>query len=128
MRSEDQSVIKSNDPVRQVYASLVVNNNVYNGVNEIPNITEENAVWGNREAIRVLATHAEVNAVRAALADGVTDFTESVLFVTLYPCEQCMSMIRALGIREVYFNDDYVPSGSTNHVYTEPVTVSKLPK
>lgn len=128
MQREDQSVIKSNDPVRQVYASLVVNNNVYNGVNEIPNITEENAVWGNREAIRVLATHAEVNAVRAALADGVTDFTEGVLFVTLHPCEQCMSMIRALGIREVYFNDDYVPSGSTNHVHSEPVTVSKLPK
>lgn len=128
MRSEDQSMIESNDPVRQVYASLVVNNNVYNGVNQIPNITEENAVWGNREAIRVLATHAEVNAVRAALADGVTDFTESVLFVTLHPCEQCMSMIRALGIREVYFNEDYIPSGSTSHVHTEPVTVSKLSK
>lgn len=128
MRSEDQSMIESNDPVRQVYASLVVNNNVYNGVNQIPNITEENAVWGNREAIRVLATHAEVNAVRAALADGVTDFTEGVLFVTLHPCEQCMSMIRALGIREVYFNEDYIPSGSTSHVHTEPVTVSKLPK
>lgn len=117
---------RSNDPVREVWANLVVGNNIYSGINEIPDITTENPIWGNREAVRILATHAEVNAVRAALADGVEDFSKSVLYVTLHPCEQCMRMIRAIGISHVYYNEEYIPSGSTVDVNTNPVTLSKL--
>ncbi len=120
--------LKSNDPIRQVDAGLVVDNNIYIGTNQIPDITEDNAIWGNREAVRILATHAEVNAVRAALASGITDFSKAVLYVTLHPCENCMRMIRALGITQVYYNEDYIPSGSTVNVNTNPVTLSKLQK
>ena len=119
---------KSNDPVREVWANLVVGNNIYSGINEIPDITNENPIWGNREAVRILATHAEVNAVRAALADGVNDFSKSVLYVTLHPCEQCMRMIQAIGISHVYYNEDYIPSRSTVDANTTPVNVSKLPE
>lgn len=119
---------KSNDPVRQVDAFLVVGETIYVGVNEIPEITMDNSVWGNREAVRILATHAEVNAVRAALANGVKDFSKSVLYVSLHPCEQCMRMIQAMGIDQVYYNEDYIPSRSTVNVNTNPVTVSKLPE
>ncbi len=118
----------ANDPVRKVSANLVVDNNVYSGVNEIPDITTDNPIWGNREAVRILATHAEVNAVRAALAAGVTDFSQAILYVTLQPCDQCMSMIRALGISQVYYNEDYIPSRSTVNVNSNPVAVSKLSK
>jgi deoxycytidylate deaminase len=105
-----------------------VGNNIYSGINEIPDITKENPIWGNREAVRILATHAEVNAVRAALADGVTDFSKSVLYVTLHPCGQCMRMIQAIGISHVYYNEDYIPSRSTVDANTTPVNVSKLPE
>lgn len=116
----------SNDPVRQVDAYLVVGETIYVGINEIPEITMDNSIWGNREAVRILATHAEVNAVRAALAHGVNDFSQTVLYVSLHPCEQCMRMIRALGISQVYYNEDYIPSRSTVDVNPNPVTVSKL--
>lgn len=119
---------KSNDPVREVWANLVVGNNIYSGINEIPDITTENPIWGNREAVRILATHAEVNAVRAALTDGVKDFSKSVLYVTLHPCEQCMRMIQAIGISHVYYNEEYIPSRSTVDANTTPVNLSKLPE
>ena len=106
----------------------MVNNNIYVGINQISDITEDNPIWGNREAVRILATHAEVNAVRAALAAGVTDFSEAILYVTLHPCDQCLRMIQALGITQVYYNEDYIPSGSTVNGNTKPVTLSKLPK
>ena len=116
----------SNDPVRQVDAYLVVGETIYVGINEIPEITMDNSIWGNREAVRILATHAEVNAARAALAAGVTDFSQAILYVSLHPCEQCMRMIRALGISHVYYTEDYFPSRSTVDVNSNPVTVSKL--
>lgn len=106
----------------------MVNNNIYVGINQIPDITEDNPIWGNREAVRILATHAEVNAIRAALADGVTDFSQAVLYVSLHPCINCLSMIRALGINTVFYNEEYIPSESTVDVNTNPVTLSKLPK
>ena len=109
-------------------ARLVVKNNIYVGTNQIPDITEDNPIWGNREAVRILATHAEVNAVRAALADGVTDFSQAVLYVSLHPCSNCLSMIQALGINQVYYNEDYIPSRSTVNGNTKPVTLSKLSK
>jgi len=121
-------ILKSNDPIRQVDARLVVDDNIYMGINQIPDITEDNPIWGNREAVRILATHAEVNAVRAALADGITDFSKAVLYVTLHPCVNCMRMIQALGITQVYYYEDYIPSGSTVNVNTNPVTLSKLSK
>lgn len=122
------TTLNSNDPIRQVDAGLVVKNNIYVGTNQIPDITEDNPIWGNREAVRILATHAEVNAVRAALADGVTDFSQAVLYVSLHPCSNCLSMIRALGISHVFYNEEYIPSGSTVNGNTKPVTLSKLPK
>lgn len=119
---------QSNDPVRSVVASIVVGETIYIGVNEIPEITRDNPIWGNREAVRILATHAEVNAVRAALAGGVKDFSQTTLYVTLHPCEQCMRMIQAIGIGQVYYNEDYIPSRSTVDANTTPVNVSKLPE
>ena len=122
------TTLNSNDPIRQVDAGLVVRDDIYIGTNQIPDITEDNPIWGNREAVRILATHAEVNAVRAALASGVTDFSEAILYVTLHPCDQCLRMIQALGINQVYYNEDYIPSRSTVNGNTKPVTLSKLSK
>ena len=120
---------QSNDPIRQVSAALVVRNTIYVGVNEIPDVQEMNPVWKNREAVRILATHAEVNALRNALKDGVETFEDAILYVTLRPCESCMKMIRALGIKMVYYSQEYIPSDvGVKHDSSKPVLVSKLPE
>lgn len=100
----------SNDPIRKVEAALTVNGKLYTGVNEMWNVSPEHPVWKNRVAVRILVTHAEVNAVRAALADGVNDFSKSSLYVSLHPCENCLSMCKSLGIPIIEYAEDYIPS------------------
>lgn len=117
-----------NDPLRKVSASLIVGGDVYGGVNEIPGIDEDNPIWQNREAVRVLATHAEVDAIRSAIASGVVDFSDAVLFVTIHPCKQCLRLIRAIGVTHVFYNEEYIPLEGTVNVNTNPVTLSKLSK
>lgn len=73
-------------------------------------VPEDHPVWKNRPAVRILVTHAEVNAVRAALSDGVTDFSKASLYVSLHPCEQCLNMCKALGISKIEYAEEYIPS------------------
>lgn len=120
---------ESNDPVRQVSAFIVVNNHAYIGQNHIPYLGSDNPVWKNRAAARILVTHAEVDAIRCALDDGVTDFNDAVLYTSLEPCGQCRELAQSLGIRQIYFCNEYIPSDSgVKHDNPTHVTVSKLPK
>jgi deoxycytidylate deaminase len=120
---------QSNDPIRQVSAALVVRNTIYVGVNEIPDVHELNPIWKNRDAVRILATHAEVNAVRSALKDGIENFDDAILYVTLRPCESCMKLIQALGIKMVYYSQEYIPSDiGVKRDTSKHVIVSKLPE
>ena len=119
----------SNDPVRQVSAFVLVNNAVYVGQNHIPFLFEDNPVWKNRAAARILVTHAEVDAIRCALDKGVTDFSSAILYTSLEPCSQCRELAQSLGISQIYYCNDYIPSDSgVEHDNPKPITVSRLPK
>lgn len=103
----------SNDPIRQVQAILMVNGKLYTGVNEMWDVAKNHPIWNNRPAVRILVTHAEVNAVRAALIDGVCDFSKASLYVSIHPCEQCLNMCKALGIPNIEYAEEYIPSEVT---------------
>jgi tRNA(Arg) A34 adenosine deaminase TadA len=119
----------SNDPVRQVSAFVLVNNAVYVGQNHIPFLFDDNPVWKNRAAARILVTHAEVDAIRCALDKGVTDFSSAILYTSLEPCSQCRELAQSLGISQIYYCNDYIPSDSgVEHDNPKPITVSRLPK
>ena len=120
---------ETNDPVRPVSAFVVVNNEAYIGQNHIPDIWNDNHVWMNRKAVRILATHAEVDAIRCALRNGVTNFSDAVLYTSLEPCTQCRELAQSLGISQIYYCNEYVPSDSgVKYDDPKPLSVSKLPK
>lgn len=100
----------SNDPIRQVQAALTIENKMYTGVNEMWGVSRDHLIWRNRPAVRILVTHAEVNAIRAALTDGVTDFSKASLYVSLHPCEQCLTLCKTLGIPNIEYMEDYIPT------------------
>jgi deoxycytidylate deaminase len=119
----------SNDPVRQVSAFVLVDNAVYVGQNHIPFLFDDNPVWKNRRAARILVTHAEVDAIRCALDKGVTDFSNAILYTSLEPCTDCRELAESLGIKQIYFCNEYIPSDSgVKYDNSEPVTLSKLPE
>ena len=120
---------ETNDPVRPVSAFVVVNGEVYIGQNHIPDLWNDNPIWKNRRAVRLLVTHAEVDAIRCALKNGVTDFSDAILYTSLEPCSQCRELAQSLGITQIYFHTKYVPSDSgVKYDNSKPVTVSELPK
>ena len=120
---------ESNDPVRPVSAFVVVNGEAYIGQNHIPGLWSDNPIWKNRRAVRILVTHAEVDAIRCALNNGVTDFSQAVLYSSLEPCSQCRELAESLGIAQIYYHTKYVPSDSgVTHDNPKPVIVSELPK
>jgi tRNA(Arg) A34 adenosine deaminase TadA len=119
----------SNDPVRQVSAFVLVDNAVYVGQNHIPFLFDDNPVWKNRRAARILVTHAEVDAIRCALDKGVTDFSNAILYTSLEPCSQCRELAQSLGIKQIYFHTKYIPSDhGVENVNPTTVIVSELPK
>jgi tRNA(Arg) A34 adenosine deaminase TadA len=119
----------SNDPVRQVTAFVLVNGAVYVGQNHIPFMFDDNPVWKNRAAARILVTHAEVDAIRCALDKGVTDFSNAILYTSLEPCSQCRELAQSIGISQIYYCKEYIPSDlGVEHDNSKPITVSKLSK
>lgn len=111
----------SNDPIRQVAAILEFPDGMfYSGFNWIRDLDTvrfgqpnpiSDFVWiKNRSLGRLLASHAEHTAILEAVLDGQTDFSESVLYVSLEPCCNCRKIIETAGIKTVYFAEHYVPS------------------
>jgi dCMP deaminase len=52
------------------------------------------------------ATHAEANALAFAARQGIST-DNSILFVTLSPCETCSRLLIAAGVREVFYKEEY---------------------
>ena len=50
--------------------------------------------------------HAEENAIIIAAKYGIS-LKDSILYSSLKPCERCLKMIIALGIRKIYYRDVY---------------------
>lgn len=52
------------------------------------------------------ATHAEANALAFAARQGIST-DNSMLFVTVSPCETCSRLLIAAGVREVFYKEEY---------------------
>ena len=61
-----------------------------------------NIDWSNRDERRKRVIHAEVNALRYVQPNEC-----SLLACTLLPCNECLRMIAAYGIKNVFYYDDY---------------------
>jgi dCMP deaminase len=65
-----------------------------------------------------ICVHAEQRAIGDAAARGVIT-RNSRLYVNLRPCLQCLGMIRAAGIDEVFFDEDWTYLDSLEKIYQE---------
>jgi dCMP deaminase len=52
------------------------------------------------------ATHAEANALAFAARQGIST-DNSILFVTVAPCDVCAKLLIAAGVRRVYYEEEY---------------------
>jgi len=110
----------SNDPIRKVAALLVFPDTQYTGFNFIRDLNAvrdgqpnpiSKYIWTTNRALgRLLANHAEHTAILEAVLDGKEDFNESILYVSLAPCDHCRKIIEAAGIPTVVFVEYYVPT------------------
>ena len=89
----------------QVGCVLVKNNRIiatgYNGF--LPNAPHESIVVDNHEQATI---HAEQNCIADCAKRGV-ETSDSIAYVTHYPCINCYKILIASGIKEINYIDDY---------------------
>ncbi len=104
---------RSKDPNTQVGACIVNSQNriVSLGYNGLPNgCPDEMCPWDKRvgsleETKYAYVAHAELNAI----LNNKSDLEDCILYVTLFPCNECAKVIIQSGIKEVvYLEDKYV--------------------
>jgi dCMP deaminase len=93
---------KSKDPWRKVGACLLRADNTLAavGYNGFPAGMEED--WADRDERRKLVVHAEQNALRYVVPGEC-----ALLAVTLLPCNDCLKVVAAYGIKKIVFAEDY---------------------
>lgn len=112
------SAQRSKDPNTQVGACIVNREHkiLSMGYNGMPvGCSDEEMPWGKEEdaleSKYLYVCHAEMNAI---LNYGGGSLKEAILYVTLFPCNECAKAIIQSGIREViYLSDKYADSDST---------------
>ena len=50
--------------------------------------------------------HAEENAILIAARHGIS-IENSIFYVSMKPCERCLKMIAALGVKKIFYRNDY---------------------
>ena len=104
------SAKRSKDPNTQVGCCIVNQDKriVAVGYNGLPkNCIDEDYPWANRvgdlhETKYAYVVHAELNAI----LNATTPLKGCTLYVTLYPCNECVKSIIQSGISEVIFEDN----------------------
>lgn len=104
------SAFRSKDPNTQVGACIVNNDNKIVGVgyNGLPWGCEDTEFpWQVRvgelhETKYPYVVHAELNAI----LNSTTSLKECRIYVSLFPCHECVKAIIQSGIREIIFEDD----------------------
>ena len=107
--------------------SIIVKNNRiisqgYNGF--LPGCKHESVIRDNHEMATI---HAEQNAILFCAKNGIS-CDDSTIYITHYPCINCMKLICASGIKQIkyindYKNDELVPYFSK----ISNVSITKLP-
>lgn len=104
------AALRSRDPNTKVGACIVKNNKIVStGYNGMPKTCDEKGLPWNRQTNTWLnskypyVVHAELNAVLNA---PMTDLNGCVLYVTLFPCNECAKVLLQCGIKEIHYLDD----------------------
>lgn len=101
---------RSPDPSKQVGCVLVSGNDHriistgYNGLSA--NVSEYIFNWGDRDTIHKVIIHAEANCLLYC-ENRFPSYEHLILYCTLSPCIECLKLIRACGIRKVFYQEKY---------------------
>ena len=110
------AAMRSKDPNTQVGACIVDKKHVIlsTGYNGFPKgCSDDDFPWERtgEETKYTYVVHAELNAI---LNSGGKDLQDSILYVSLFPCNECAKAIIQSGISEVvYLSDKYSEEQST---------------
>lgn len=103
------SAQRSKDPNTQVGCCIVDNNNhiIATGYNGFPNgLNDDEFPWEREGDILDIkytyVCHAELNAI----LNATTDLTNTSLYVTLFPCNECAKAIIQKKIKKIYYLED----------------------
>lgn len=119
---------RSKDPNTKVGAVVYdpVTGNTFLGYNGFPaGFPDTKERWECREFEKEeskyhYVVHAEANAVRKAAQALGDQVSRCILYVTHYPCNNCMKdWIASFGIREVHYNDSYPVNVKTDIIANE---------
>lgn len=105
------SAFRSKDPSTQVGACIVDGNHkiVSIGYNGMPRgVDDDKLPWGHGEGLDskyLYVCHAEFNAILNT-RDG-SALNGCVIYVTLFPCNECAKAIIQVGIKEIVFKEDF---------------------
>lgn len=72
---------------------------------------EEHHKWSNIHEI-----HAEVNALVNAANNNIS-IDNSIMYCTLFPCDNCLKMISQSGINELYYLNEYNRSSEKGELF-----------
>ena len=116
------SAMRSKDDDSQVGTCIVSSDNkiLSLGYNGMPTGCDDNLMPWRRNGAPLdtkymYVCHAELNAI---LNSGDTSLKDSILYVTLFPCNECAKAIIQSGIREVvYLSDKY--NGEINNIVSK---------
>ncbi|NGP46004.1 competence protein ComE [Bacillaceae bacterium SIJ1] len=67
--------------------------------------------------------HAEMKCLITAAREGIST-RDALLYVTHYPCPDCLKAIRAAGIRKIYYKHEYPHSFPNN--FADGMTIIKV--
>ena len=77
----------------------------YNGSpSGLPHCSEVGHEMINGHCIRTI--HAEMNAITMAAKHGI-NINDSELYITHFPCYNCFKVVANVGIKKVYYKEDY---------------------
>ena len=111
------SAMRSKDPNTKVGACIVDKNNkiLSVGYNGFPiGLSDDKFPWGREGGFKdtkyAYVVHAELNAI----LNSNTNLSDSICYVTLFPCNECSKAIIQSGIKKVvYESDKYAESDMT---------------
>lgn len=97
---------RSKDPKTQVGAVIVdpKNNHIVSiGYNGLPYGTDDNEYYWNDENKHQYVVHAEANAILNATTENLEG---DILYVTMFPCNECAKLLAQKRIKKVVYLDD----------------------
>lgn len=98
---------RSLDPKTQVGCVLVSLKDrriISTGYNSLQSGMDHNIIdWNDREQVYNLIIHAETNAVLYAKSK----YEDSILYTTLSPCQSCIKLLSATGIKKIIYKIEY---------------------